>query len=316
MLSITLARLAMATRFELLLHGKDAVALRAAGEEALDEIERLDRQLSIFRPESEIAHLNACAAREPVVVSPELFRLLEQARRLSDETGGAFDLTIAPLVRCWGFMAGSGALPDRVELEQCRAITGMRLVQLNPGMRTVHFELPGVMLDPGALGKGYAVERAAAILREAGVTSALIHGGTSTVYGLGRPPGSQGWKVAIQTEAGSPGSAERAIPACSVLLCDEALSVSAAWGKSFVANGKTYGHVLDPRTGWPAAQAVLAAVTGASATETDAFSTALLVLGITGQERISRLRPGIRTAVLVDSPGGSRLVTSGFPDAD
>src|SRR5262245_50133967 len=102
--TVTLARHAMATRFELVLHGTDPVALRAAGEEALNEIERIEELLSLYRNTSEIAHINARAAREPVRVSPPVFRLLEQARQLSEETGGAFDITIAPLVRCWGFM--------------------------------------------------------------------------------------------------------------------------------------------------------------------------------------------------------------------
>src|SRR6185436_12336620 len=101
---VTLACNAMATRFEIVLHGDNPVALRAAGEEALREIERLEAQLSLYRPASEIFHLNARAAREPVKVSPALFALLQRAKRLHEETDGAFDITIAPLVRCWGFM--------------------------------------------------------------------------------------------------------------------------------------------------------------------------------------------------------------------
>src|SRR5437879_5936981 len=108
---VTLARHAMATRFELVLHGDNPAALRAAGEEALHEIDRLEAQLSLYRPASEISRLNARAAREPVKVSPGLFALLEHAKRLHDETAGAFDITIAPLVRCWGFMDGGGRVP-------------------------------------------------------------------------------------------------------------------------------------------------------------------------------------------------------------
>src|SRR5438309_271553 len=110
--SVTLARDAMATRFEIVLQGENPVSLRAAGEEALDEIARLENQLSLYRPTSEIAHLNARAAHEAVRVSPGVFALLQQARQLSEESGGAFDITIAPLVRAWGFMGGSGELPN------------------------------------------------------------------------------------------------------------------------------------------------------------------------------------------------------------
>src|SRR5215471_4094515 len=122
--TVRLARHAMATRFELLLQGDNAVSLRAAGEEALEEIERLENQLSLFRPVSEIAHLNARAAFEPICVSPPVFQLLAHARKLYEETRGAFDITIAPLVKCWGFMGGSGSWPTPEALAEAREITG------------------------------------------------------------------------------------------------------------------------------------------------------------------------------------------------
>ena len=121
----------MATRFEIVLHGENPAALRAAGEEALRLIDELEAQLSLFRPGSEIAHLNARAALEPVRVTPGLFALLQQAQKLSEESGGAFDITIAPLVRCWGFMGGEGRLPLPEEVAKARAKVGMPLVLLN-----------------------------------------------------------------------------------------------------------------------------------------------------------------------------------------
>src|SRR5262249_39572735 len=150
-----------------------------------------------YRPSSEIANLNARASREPVRVTPPLFSLLEQASRLHNESGGAFDITIAPLVRCWGFMGGTGCLPRKEDLEAAKTEVGMHLVELNPEDFTVRFCREGVMLDLGAIGKGYAIERAVELLKEAGVTSALIHGGTSTIYGLGRPPEAEFWEVAL-----------------------------------------------------------------------------------------------------------------------
>ena len=182
---VTVACHAMATRFEIVLHGENTAALRAAGEEALRVVEQLEAQLSLFRASSEVAHLNARAAREPVRVTPGLFALLQQAQKLHAESGGAFDITIAPLVRCWGYMGGDGRLPRPEEVNEARAKVGMGLVQLNPDDFTVRFAREGVMLDLGAMGKGYAVERAAEALREAGVASALLHGGTSTVQAIG-----------------------------------------------------------------------------------------------------------------------------------
>ena len=302
MQTLALARNAMATRFEVLLHGENEILLRAAGEEALREIDRLEAQLSLYRPTSEISRVNAFAALEAVRVTPEVFRLLQQAKQLSVETGGVFDITIAPLVRCWGFMGGTGAFPDPAQVEEARAKVGMNLVELNPENFTVRFARDGVMVDLGALGKGYAVERAMELLREAGVTSALVHGGTSTIQALGQPPEAECWKIALEYPQTAGAETPRKHLA-TVPLRDEASSVSAVWGRSFNADGKAYGHVLDPRSGRPVVGALMAAVVAKSATETDALSTALLVAGANGQDAIARLRAGLKTLVVSDGDG-------------
>src|SRR3954471_8743086 len=163
---LVLARNAMATRFEIVLPGENCAALRAAGEEALDEVDRLENLLSLYRPTSEVARLNARAASEAVRVDPELFRLIKRASNLSQETKGLFDLTIGPLMRCWDLLGGDGKIPGRAELEEARAKVGMHLVELNTPGSTIRFKRPGVMLDFGAIGKGYAIERAALVLKE------------------------------------------------------------------------------------------------------------------------------------------------------
>ena len=182
----------MATRFEILLHGDREADLRAAGEEALDEVARLEAQLSLYRPASEIARVNALAARQAVRVSPPVFQLLEQARQLHQETGGAFDICIGPLVRCWGFMGGTGRMPEPAQLARARALSGMSHLTLDKGDFSVRFDCEGVMIDLGAIGKGYAIDCAARVLREAGVASALLHGGTSTTCAIGAPPDGGG----------------------------------------------------------------------------------------------------------------------------
>jgi len=322
--TVTLARNAMNTRFELVLHGDNAASLRAAAEEALTEVERIESRLSLFRPSSEIARVNSLAAREPVRVSPEVFALLDHAQRLSADTGGAFDITMAPLLRCWGLLGKSdGHVPGADELAAARSLCGSPLVALDHANFTVRFARDGVMLDLGAIGKGYAVEKAAELLREAGVNSALIHGGTSTVYAIGIPPDSDAWQIAIEAPRTEPtpnpsqeGSGARVVvpllggvrggfphaqanpPLVTIPLRDESLSVSAVTGKCFVAHGRTLGHVIDPRTGEPASRAQLTAVVLPSGTETDALSTALLVAGPEGHDAIFRLRPDMRTLVV------------------
>ena len=303
----------MATRFELVLHGDACVRLRAAGEEAIEEIRRLDRQLSRFDPESDVSWINARAWLEPVRVEPRLFRLIRRAVEITNGTGGAFDITVAPLMRAWG-LAGEGRVPSRSEMDRVRTVVGMHHVHLDEQSFTVSFDTPGVEIDLGAIGKGYAIECAVEVLRDNGVASALIHGGTSTVYALGAPPGGDGWTVAI---AGSQirGDRDRRItdpggwvrdnmsrtnggptacpgPTKSVILRDLSLSVSAPHGRFFEHDGRRYGHVIDPRTGEPAEGALLAAVVGPSPTETDALSTALLVLGEPWLPDLERRFPG------------------------
>jgi thiamine biosynthesis lipoprotein len=306
--TVTLARRAMNTRFELVLHGDSATALRAAAEEALTEVERIEAQLSLFRPSSEIARVNALAHLEPVRVSPEVFALLEHAQCLSAATHGAFDLTLAPLLHCWGLLGrNDGHIPTDAELATARACCSWPLVELDADRRTVHFARPGVMLDLGALGKGYAVQQAALGLREADVTSALIHGGTSTVFALGTPPDADGWQIAIE----SPRGADHP-PLTTVTLRDESLSVSTVSAKSFQHADQTFGHVIDPRSGKPTNAAQLAAVILPDATETDAVSTALLVLGPAGLVGLTQAFPQMRALVAHGAPAATTIQTLGL----
>ena len=283
---ITTAREAMATRFEVAMHGDDPTRLRAAGGEALDEITRLEGMLTIHEPTSEIAHCNNRAAHEPVPVSPEVYALLQRCHELTEETAGAFDITIAPLMRCWRFINDTGTVPAEDEIEQARACVGTRYVELDEANCTVRYAREGVMLDLGSIGKGYALECAAALLTENEFENFLIHGGTSTVCARGTQPDGIPWRIAIEhPDEGEP-------PLRIVDLHDESLSVSGIGGKSFIdADGNEQGHVIDPRTGRPTQAARVAAVICESATESDALATVLLT---EGSALLPRLRPNIR----------------------
>jgi thiamine biosynthesis lipoprotein len=304
--TVQVARNAMATRFEIVLHGNNAIQLRAAGEEALDEIDRLESQLSLYRPTSEIARVNARAAFEPVRVTPLVFNLLKHARDLSEQCKGAFDITIAPLVHCWGFMNGTGHAPDPEPLAAARQCIGIQHVHFDDSRQTIRFDREGVMLDLGAIGKGFAIDRAVDLLRDSGIESALVHGGTSTVYGIGKPSDADAWRIAVANTFGAPSYDSARLP--TITLSDEALSVSAIWGRSFEKDGKILGHVIDPRTGEPTQGGQLAAVVSKSATDSDALSTALLVLGSKGQALLKSHHPNIRTFVL--EPGQSTTDTA------
>jgi thiamine biosynthesis lipoprotein len=266
---------AMATRFELLLGGDDPARLRAAGEEALREIERAEGLLSRYRPSSAIAAINAAAGGAPVRVDPRLLALLGRCAEISRLTDGAFDVTVGPLLRAWGFVGGSGAAPDPETLARARGLVGMEGLELDEGAGTVRLSRAGMELDLGAVGKGYAIDRAIAVLEEHGVPRGLLHGGTSSVHVFGHVSDGEPWRIAWR----APGGRDRPR---TLTAARPALSVSASHGKAFAFDGRVMGHVLDPRKGAPAGQALSACVVGASSTVCDALSTALLVSGVPG----------------------------------
>lgn len=260
----------MRTRFEIVLadEGRDPRALRAAAEQALEEVARVEGNLSAFRRDSVLAEINAEAAVRPVQVDGAVWAFLERAGALSAAVDGAFDLTVGALLE----PLRRGAAVDLRGV--AAALVGFgRLVRLDREGGAVSFTAAGVRLDAGAIAKGYALERAAEVLREAGVERALLHGGTSSVRAMGAPAGEGGWTVAVQDPRDPAGRL------AVVRLRDRALGVSAIHGRTFVVGEQKVGHVLDPRTGEPVAHTLLAAVVTDSATDADALSTALLVLG-------------------------------------
>ena len=310
------ARQAMGSRFEVVLQGDDPVRLRAAAEEALDEIDRLDAQLSTYKPTSELSRINARAAHEPVQVEPTLFALLKRIKRVYSLTEGAFDPTVGPLMQVWGFVRGTGKLPETEALRQAIDVTGMDKVRLDAESRTIFFERKGMHLDLGGIGKGYALEEASNVLVEAGVRHGLIHGGTSTVCAIGTDENGVPWKIAIPWPETGIDLTQTTDDILSLVdLQDDALSVSAVKGKAFAAEGRVYGHVLDPRRGEPVRGAHLSAVVSPSATDSDALSTTLLVMGESGPACVRANWPDARFVVVLDKRNTEhlRILEYGLP---
>ena len=301
---IRLALDAMRTRWELLLPvdaQANAADLRAAGEEALTEITQAEQLLSAFRPDSDLFRLNRDAqSGAPVRVPYPLLTFLIRAQTLCEQTDGAFDPAVGPLIAAWERAGQNGRIPTSSEIAQAQALTNVaRNVVLDADAQTVTYLRPGVRLNMGAIGKGWAADKAIESLRENGIRRALLHGGTSTVYGLGAPSESDavGWAIAVENPrwAIAGGSA----PIGVTFLHNAALGVSAVHGKTYFAgtDGQTFGHVLDARTGWPVRHALLAAVRAASSTDADALSTALLVLGAAGLPNLRTQFPDARFCV-------------------
>ena len=274
----------MGTRWEMVLNGKDADYLRGVGEAAFEELERLERQLSFYREDSDISQINRRAYANPVVLEPRLFNLFERAMQLHRRSEGAFDITMAPLLRCWGFIEGTGEMPSEEALNLARAKVGTEFLLLDKSDSTIRFLKPDMEIDLGAIGKGYALDRMTEHLQDMGVTSALVHGGTSSVSAIGSRFKSdaeeEGWKIAVA----QPEESEK--PMTILTLKDEFLSVSSPRYKSFKEGSQRYGHVLDPISGSPVPGHFLAALVTDNATDGDALSTAFLVKG---KEFISEL---------------------------
>jgi thiamine biosynthesis lipoprotein len=294
---IRVSRRAMATTFEVAIPAGTHPDPVAAATAALDLIDDLEDQMTVFRDHSEVSRLNATAAASPVVVEEQLFELFTRCAAWTRETEGAFDIATGALVKAWGFFRREGRVPDASERNEAMARCGFRHVILNPELRSVKFRRAGLELNLGAVGKGYALDRAARLLREEwGILSALLHGGGSSVYAIGHAPGdARGWPVRLK----HPTAPGRSLG--TVHLRDRGLGTSAATFQFFEYKGQKLGHLLDPRTGWPASGTASASVTAPTAAEADAMSTAAFVLGATGAEQLTRLKPALGAVVLADS---------------
>ncbi len=265
---------AMGSTFSLILYGDDPKRLEEAATAAFEEILRLDAMLSNYRPESEWSRMNLSAGQRPFELSTELFEFLERCQAYSRQSDGAFDISVGPLTRVWGFHGGTGRLPSSEEIEAARAAVGYRKMRLDPADQSVFFEHPAMEVDPGGIGKGYAVDCAVRIIKELGINTAMIVGSASSIYGLGSPPcESRGWVVDIC----SPKNPRKVLD--QVFLKDMSVSTSGIGEKSFWAEGRFYSHIIDPRTGYPAQEMAQVSVIAPSAADSEAWTKPCFIDG-------------------------------------
>jgi thiamine biosynthesis lipoprotein len=265
---------AMGSSFSLVLYGADQVRLEAIADLAFREAHRLDAMLSNYRRESEWSRVNREATVHPVEVSPELFSVLSSCLEYSRQSDGAFDITVGALMKVWGFYKGEGRMPRRADVTDALAKVGYRHVLLDPSARTVRFSRRGIELDPGGIGKGYAVDRIVDVLKREGVDAALVSASGSSIYGLGAPPeDSRGWPITIRTPR-DPNE-----EAAQVFLRDMSLSTSGSYEKFFWAEGRTYSHIMDPRTGYPARGTSSVSVVAARTLDSEAWTKPFFING-------------------------------------
>ena len=319
-----ISREAMACEFEVLLDGKQYPAGPEAAVEALDLVEALEAQLTVYWVTSEVSRLNQQATLQPVVVEQRLFELLTQAKELWRATGGALDIASGALTKVWGFYRRQGNMPSETEVAKSLTQVGSQHLELDASCHSVRFLVPGLEINLGAIGKGHTLDRCAELLTSRGINDFLIHGGNSSV--LARGIRGQGSGVKIQESSDGASSAEGLKSQISNLkseipwsiglrhplrpeqrlaeftLSNQALGTSGSGSQFFHHQGKRYGHILDPRTGWPAEQVLSATVIAPTAAEADALSTAFYVLGIEGAQAYCELYTNI-SALLVTQKG-------------
>jgi thiamine biosynthesis lipoprotein len=297
MLLVSVRRRAMACEFEVQLAADRNDGSMEHVFAALDLVEAIESQLTVYRDVSDVNSINRQASTEPVEVEPRLFALFEQAAALNRETDGAFDITSGPLSRAWGFFRREGRVPSEEEIAVARECVGMQHVMLDAARLTVAFSQPGVAVNFNSMGKGYALDRMAELLAEQNVNDYLIHGGKSSVLARGDQPGhgDGGWTIGLRHPL------RPAQRVAEFQLRDQALSTSGCGTQFFIRRGKRYGHILDPRTGRPSEGLYSATVIAPTACEADALSTAFYVMGPDKVGDYCASRPQV--AALLVAPG-------------
>lgn len=264
-------RTAMACKFEVTLPREEESGVIAATS-ALDEIDRLESKLTVFRETSEVSYVNAHAAEKPIKISDELFDLFSLCLHLYRETEGAFDITSGPLTRCWGFLRRQGRLPEPTEIETARAVVGSDKLRLDRVAKTIEFLQPGIEINLGSIGKGYALDRAASLMSR-NIGNVLLNAGASSMRAVGPGEDGRGWMVGLR----HPRSKFKRLGVLRLRDC--ALSTSGNEEQFFEYGNRRFSHIIDPRSGWPAEAVTSVSVVAPNGALSDALATAFFVGG-------------------------------------
>jgi len=275
---------AMATTFEVIVVVDDEKYSRQAAAAAFEEVNRLEAELSRFIPNSDISRINNLPANRPLILGLDTFECLKLSCRIYNETGGAFDVTIGPLLSCWRSADGGHSQPSEQELDNARRRTGTNLLKLNEDEHTVELSVAGVQVDLGGIGKGYAVDKMAELLREWSINTALISGGYSSVRALDGPAETNGWPLTLSNPA------NRKEILARLNLQNRAL------GSSGIKKGR---HIIDPRTMQPVKGRYAAWSSAPDAATADALSTAFMIMSPDEIERYCSQHPEIAAMIML-----------------
>lgn len=293
-LLLSISRPAMACEFEVLQNQHQYPQGADAAVEVLDLVEEIERALSVYLSDSDFSRLNRSQGK-PVSVGVEAMQVLQLAQCLHQATAGSFDITAGALSESWGFSRRQGRIPSDSEIEESLARVGSEQIELDEANSLAQLKRPGAQVNPGGIGKGYALDLAAARLRAAGISDFMLHGGLSSITACGnrkQPDGLGGWLVALK----HPLQSERTLG--RVRLRAQSLATSGSGKQFFHFQGRRYSHIIDPRSGRPAEGVWSATVVCPSAAIADALATAFFVMGVEQTQAFCEQHPDI-SAILV-----------------
>jgi thiamine biosynthesis lipoprotein len=303
---LNLGRRAMGSRVEIVFPAEYRSLVEEV-QRAMDEVRRLEGLMSYFDPGSRISQINRDGAECPVPVEPELFLLLNRCRELWEWTGGAFDAAAGALWRCWGFHRREGRLPPAEDLADARLRSGFHLVELDDVNRQVSLDRPGVELNLGSIGKGFALDRAGAMLQNAGFERVLLNAGSSSVLAIGRPSQDvAGWRVSVR----HPVRLESNL--LTLRLENLGMGTSGIEEQYFELDGRRYGHIIDPRSGESVLNHLSTTAIAPDAATADGLATAFFVMQMDEIERFCQSHSDVGAIVARSAGEGGRVEILSF----
>lgn len=292
---------AMACQFELLFNMHQYPTAGNVTGEVFQLLDDLEDQMTVYRDHSEISQLNEQAFLRSVQVEPRLYGLLKQAREIWESTGGAFDVTAGQLSALWGFEQRAGTIPTDQAIKETLESVGTARVAFDDEQTSLQFSAEGVKINLGGIGKGFAIDAMASMLRVNGIRDFAIHGGQSSVlcggdYLTSDGGSGAGWPI---------GLSHPVLPEVRLAhfnLKDRALGTSGSGRQGFFHQGKRYGHIIDPRTGWPTDHFLSTTVISPSAALSDALATAFFVMDLEAIESYCRQHTDVSAVLISGEP--------------
>ena len=296
--SVAYSTRTMGTFADVIIVTDDSAASAPAAHRAHAVLHFLDSLMTNWTTTSEVARLNREAAKGPTPVEARVATVIDTSLRLWRESDHAFDITVEPIVRLWGFLGGEKRVPSKAEVDSAFKLVGAQRVHFDGAKRTLSYDMPGVRIDLGGIAKGYAVDEAAKSLAADGVTDALVNL-TGNMFALGHPEGSDTWRIGIRDPRDR-------MPYFARVNLDpgQGISTSGKYEQFVAKDGKTYGHIIDPRTGWPSEGLISVTVISHSAFNCDAWDTPLFVLGPVAGRAKAKERADIAAVLVVPGTGG------------